>query len=766
MDGSAPYMLHESDAFRITVIFLEVTGFVLVVLLLCTTALLHISRHPVITAMLVTLLLHAALYIWPGIYDKPLSRDIKTGNTLESATSLVIFCAADAVLLRYVQVVEAAFSVSFMATVLRLAKRALDAAELEPQERDQMKPESVFWIALLCFGPFIWAMPVLFAPIPFLMKRDVRIVNYFTLYCDIPDDSFHSVSLVFVLLPFVVSILFLGYIGSYLMRIYQRHRNVVSSTLDVPLLRSFAIMALTILISTILLIINASSNFAVKGLVGLLMFWESLLPLVQFSVFAWQGGVCVIWYNFMRCRGFSTGSEASSPTYTMQYRNNAVTGVSYAPTERTLPPPPSDDVISISASRHDLPSSSSHAVYHLPINLPGSRLSLQNLLLRNRTPTPTPHILSNIGKAPHSEPDGRSILTRGDGPSAASPDSATMPLVTPLRPQLDAQAISVPTALLPQPTGSQQMFSPGRTHPPQSFPSRPISLPARVRTKRHFSGPPGSILFSPQSVRTLLIPPPPALPAPTAPPSTAPSESGRSVSRPVSMASSKLSHTTSTTRSSETRSFLSRLEPRSSRRSAVTPRRSMREIISQFPQSPKSPPVPLPVPLSPRAPAPVVPRDSVSMSPMHEVIQLAQPTPPLNAKDRAETIDRRMILSRDSVLTAASVPPRHQRSQSETTLPKPPRRDSVRASRRRTTLIGAVPATPPDEQHPAGSVPVVSPPSMRPHFVAPLSPRRTSAAMSLASVDELPAPRRSREFAPPLPPLSPPPPPVPPKTWL
>ncbi|EJD55350.1 hypothetical protein AURDEDRAFT_155584 [Auricularia subglabra TFB-10046 SS5] len=760
MDGSEVYILRESDAFRITIIFLEVTGFVLVALLLCTTALLHISRHPVITAMLVTLLLHAALYIWPGIYDKPLSRDIITGYTLETATSLVVFCAADAVLLRYVQVVEAAFSVSFMATVMRLARRALDAAELEPQERDQRQPESILWIALLCFGPFIWAMPVLFAPIPFLMKRDARIVNYFTLYCDIPSESFHSVCLVFVLLPFVVSILFLGYIASYLMRIYQRHRDVVSSTLDVPLLRSFAIMALTILISTILLIINASSNFSAKGLVGLLIFWESLLPLVQFSVFAWQGGVCVIWYNFVRCRGFSTGSEASSPTYTMQYRNNAATGVTYAPTERPLPPPPSDEVISISASRHDLPPPSDHAVYqgHLPINLPGSRLSLQNLLLRIRTPTPTPHVLTNIGKSAHSEPDGRSILDRGDGPLAASPDSATMPLVTPSRPQWKAQATSTPAALLPQPSGSQQMFSPGRTHPPQRFPSRPVSLPPpRVRTNRRFSGPPGSFLFAPQSMRTLLIPPPPALPAPTAPPSSAPSESGRSASRPVSMASSKLSHTTSTTRSSETRSFLSRLEPRSSRRSAAAPRRSMREIISQFPQSPKLPPVPLPVPLSPPAPAPALLRDSVTMSPMHEVIQLREPSPPLN--DRVDTIDRRMVLSRDSVLTAASVPPRHQRSQSETTLPEPPRRDSVRASRRRTTVIGAVPATPPDEQHPEDSAPVISPPTMRPHFVAPLSPRRVSAAMSLASVDGLPPPRRSRDFVPP-------PPPVPPKTWL
>lgn len=67
-------------------------------LLLGVTIVYHVYRHPVINAMLVALLLHAAVFIWPGIYDKQLKYDIRRFSTLETATSLVLFCAADAVL--------------------------------------------------------------------------------------------------------------------------------------------------------------------------------------------------------------------------------------------------------------------------------------------------------------------------------------------------------------------------------------------------------------------------------------------------------------------------------------------------------------------------------------------------------------------------------------------------------------------------------------------------------------------------------------------
>ncbi|KZV87079.1 hypothetical protein EXIGLDRAFT_210640 [Exidia glandulosa HHB12029] len=114
MDGSAAFMLHESDGFRVALISLEVIAFTLVLLLLGVTLLYHIHRHPVINAMLVSMALHVAVFVWPGIYDKRLKREVARHTTLATATPLAMFCAADAVLVRYMQVVLAAFSVCLM----------------------------------------------------------------------------------------------------------------------------------------------------------------------------------------------------------------------------------------------------------------------------------------------------------------------------------------------------------------------------------------------------------------------------------------------------------------------------------------------------------------------------------------------------------------------------------------------------------------------------------------------------------------------------
>ncbi|KZV79075.1 hypothetical protein EXIGLDRAFT_486478 [Exidia glandulosa HHB12029] len=634
-------------------------------------------------------------------------------------------------------------------------------------------------------------MPILFAPLHHLTDQNSQIASYSTLYCDIPSDAFHSVSLVFLLLPFVTAILLSVWITSCLVRLYHRHRNSLSSGLDLPLGRRFFAMALITLISTLLLIVNASTDFSTKALLDIIVVWESISPLLQFGVFATQQEVVSVWLAWLRGNFRPDGAIGSNHSaYSMQQAPQ--TNVIHRPTvfrpareSRPLPPlpPPDADVSTTSLSSAPRPAIS--PVYPaIQLELPGSRLSIPTLL-RNRTPTPTPQILTAgyvSAETPVLSPEG------GEHPDAEEPFSASVPLVSSSTRRGYDTPVLPPTPVVPN--GSQRFFSPFPA--PQHFrrdPVMPHPQPQRVRSlpapKKRFSGPPGSSAFSPRSaVVPYEIPPPPTRPAPTAPSSTNGSSNGHTAppSRSVSINSSS-QWSPATTRSSQSRSLFTRFAPNMGRRSAPAPtkRPSMREIIAQFPTSPGSPgfpTMPLPLPLPPPA---LVARASVTVGPIRETIQLAEPSPPPRSA-RPPAIDQHLAISRNVALQAASVPIDSARSVEAVGPASPPGRSLTHAYSRsvgspirvrpRQQMVSSVDETPggsssrapPSTSHTeefSDPHTPISPPTVwssrrdRPRSVSrsrpgssSLSVRSPSASVARLTSD---APRRSVTYVPPVP---------------
>lgn len=559
---------------------------------------------------------------------------------LETATSLILFCAADAVLDRYMEVVVAAFNVPIMLAILSQARRALHA---DPQDitrginPSQSRVEPAWKIASLCFGPFIWAMPILFAPLRHLTDKTSTLVVYSTLYCDIPDSTYRDLSLVFLLLPLLTAVIISLWIVRCLVLLYQRHRNTVAFALYLPLGRRFTAMAAITLLATILLVINASTRFATKALVSIIVVWEALAPILQFLIFASQKELVVVWSNWIHFR-FRLGTSGSSSysTYSLRQFPNAVrpheSTVISVRASRSLPPLPSEARTSNSdSSGAARPQRGDSQIYQtIQLQLPGSRLSIPPQL-RNRTPTPTPQILATATQA-SSRPESPEDL------SLFTPTSASDPLFTGSSRRGVYDSPVLPPAI-PAANGSQGFYS--RSPAPQFYPQRPVS-PSRHRSLPAQMGKRPLILASASmrgaSVSPYEIPPPPARPPP-APSST--------TSRSASFSSSS-QWSEATARSSHSRSIFTRFSPNASRRSAPAPIRQpsmtevkqLRELLSQFPPSPGSSAFPA---LSP--PTTTV-QDSPTVGPTLETIQVAAPAP---VAPRPATIDRSVRMIRSPV---------------------------------------------------------------------------------------------------------------------
>ncbi|EMD42091.1 hypothetical protein CERSUDRAFT_90689 [Gelatoporia subvermispora B] len=280
-------------ALRIAVIVIEVTGIVLLTLLLATPA----RKHFIVDALVVTTILRSLFDVIP-----PILREALPGRfaDLESHMSILRFCIADQIIVRYLTVVKAAFIVDFTLPVLYLA---IKHSSKDKQRNPAQSPCQFYRTTILtfCAAPFVWALPVLLVPLRSLDRNPLGLKPYFyAIHCVIADDAFQVVSIVLTMVPMMIALITSTVIVVYLWKFCDL--PILSRTLgmlDALRVYRFAALCLTIVISAVLYcaVLGAWAQHHIfkYGVMSASIVWEAISPCIIFLIFFAQKEVYDIW---------------------------------------------------------------------------------------------------------------------------------------------------------------------------------------------------------------------------------------------------------------------------------------------------------------------------------------------------------------------------------------------------------------------------------------------------------------------------------------
>ncbi|OCH96117.1 hypothetical protein OBBRIDRAFT_363520 [Obba rivulosa] len=364
-------------ALRIAVIVIEAVGIVLLALLLATPA----RKHAIVDALVLTSILRSLLDVIP-----PILREAMPGRfaNLESHMSLLRFCIADQVIVRYLTVVKAAFIVDFTLPVLYLAFMHREKRKhLGPVQTCQFYRRT---IVTFCAVPFVWALPVLLVPLRTLARNPFMLQpSFYAIHCIIVDDAFQIVSIVLTMVPMTMALIASIAIIVFLWK--SCNLPILSQTLgvlDIVRIYRFGALCLTIVISAVLYC-AVLANWAEQHdfnytIMSVSIVWEAICPCIIFLIFFAQQEVYDIWRDYclrlLRCQpqrschgpstapdGLDTSVDSSEecqrdaklPPVTTNAANIRSGQISVQNPDNSLSIPPRSNVIHSPPSRPTLP---------------------------------------------------------------------------------------------------------------------------------------------------------------------------------------------------------------------------------------------------------------------------------------------------------------------------------------------------------------------------------------------------------------------------
>ncbi|KAI0932164.1 hypothetical protein AcW2_000862 [Taiwanofungus camphoratus] len=284
---------------RIAVITLQLSNVVLLSALLVTPA----RKHPISPQRFAHLLVHSSLGRW---------------------------CVADAMILSYLTVVKAAFAVSFTSPCLYYALKF--NRKRDPVDAPDSNPHFyTLTLAVLCIGPFVWALPTILIPISRLV-HDVQSLQpiFHSTACIISDSPAQVVNLVLILLPLTLAILISVLLLFILWRYYKlpNFRRTFSVLEPIRLIRFVALVSTIIVSATLYSIVmvmwvrhhtHYQEGTCFHSWLATSSLWEAMCPCIIFCIFAAQEEVYTVWYGWLRqlwspITRCSCSSTLASPT--------------------------------------------------------------------------------------------------------------------------------------------------------------------------------------------------------------------------------------------------------------------------------------------------------------------------------------------------------------------------------------------------------------------------------------------------------------------
>ncbi|KAI0788433.1 hypothetical protein C8Q75DRAFT_768467 [Abortiporus biennis] len=304
-----------ASAERLAIVVLELTGIILLAALLATPA----PKHGIVNALIVASILRSICAILPPLAYEALSTQF---DHISSHHRIRDFCLVVSIILRYLTVVKAAFSISFTMPMLYLAMKHIWCKDWEGCTFPGRA------IIAFCIAPFLWAIPAVFIPIPTAMHHfDSLQPTFYVAVCTITDVPYHIVSLTLMVIPLVVaSVASLIFVG-----IMWRHgyvklplRSQTLGVLDVTRMLRFGALLFIFVISAIVYTIvmatwvrvqvNPYKPIPMSTLFMISTFWEAITPILMFGIFGAQEEVFAVWRSWWRHfrNIFSTKWETSS----------------------------------------------------------------------------------------------------------------------------------------------------------------------------------------------------------------------------------------------------------------------------------------------------------------------------------------------------------------------------------------------------------------------------------------------------------------------
>ncbi|KAI0692768.1 hypothetical protein BC835DRAFT_1416327 [Cytidiella melzeri] len=289
----------DTHVLSIVVIVLELIGAVLLCALLATPA----PKHAIVKAFVVTTLARSIATVIPSIAFQVIPDNF---DALQDHPMIQAFCAADAIILRYLTVTMAAFGISFTLPLLYLSCKF--SKNPEYSEYSHCQPFYRFTTGALAFGPFVWALPTIFTPLPLLSRRIASVKPQFMLaVCTISDTVSDLAALVLLVSALGSAVIFAMVFMFHLWNTIRLPLVTHSlGRLDITrLVRFAALLGIFVISITLYSILTASwvegrehKQPAVSRLPTLFkisIIWECVTPILYFLIFAAHEEVFSVW---------------------------------------------------------------------------------------------------------------------------------------------------------------------------------------------------------------------------------------------------------------------------------------------------------------------------------------------------------------------------------------------------------------------------------------------------------------------------------------
>ncbi|TCD71555.1 hypothetical protein EIP91_008936 [Steccherinum ochraceum] len=174
------------DAVRQASVILEVIGIALLLALLITPA----PKHAIVNALAVATILRSVFAIIQSVMYQRFRDEF---DHILLHPNIANFCIGFSIILRYLTVVKAAFTVSFTLPLFYLAIQHSRYTGFSSSS------SSAFYrgtIGILCVGPFIWALPTILVAIPPIMNNKESLKPmFYQATCTISNTPYQVVSL-------------------------------------------------------------------------------------------------------------------------------------------------------------------------------------------------------------------------------------------------------------------------------------------------------------------------------------------------------------------------------------------------------------------------------------------------------------------------------------------------------------------------------------------------------------------------------------------
>ncbi|CAL1695744.1 unnamed protein product [Somion occarium] len=266
-----------------------------------------VLEHAIVNSMTIAALLRSICAVIPPIAYQRLSVQF---DAIRMHASLQKLCISMAIILRYLTVVKAAYSVSFTLPLLYLAVK-----HSKQSMQGNSSGKSMFFtrtVALLCIGPFVWALPAIIIPIPTIVHdRHALHPMFFEAICTVSHTSYQIVSLTQMILPLLcatgISLAFVWYLWKSVKLPLASH---TLGLLDLTrILRFGALLGIIVLSAVLYTIVMATwardhvrlhGNMPMRTVFIISMVWEAITPILMFFIFGAQEEVFAVWHSWFR----------------------------------------------------------------------------------------------------------------------------------------------------------------------------------------------------------------------------------------------------------------------------------------------------------------------------------------------------------------------------------------------------------------------------------------------------------------------------------